>query len=294
MRKFIVFIIILCFGLTATAQNHRFAEIGAQWDVMYLSYWSGLHPKKVFATCDTLINNRYYQKIGDDYVMRVEGEKVFTRPIAIDTDILVYDFSLDIGDTLFRVRGFPGTLGPKDTLGFVVDSVASAYMGYNRKVMRVKCLYTRKGEWRYVRRDTWVEGIGSLYDDFIMPEATLNFSDMAIRLNCFYEHTEQHYTGPWPDSCSFEPNEIECPDNSLSATLYPNPTADVLNLKFSAPPLNNTYIAIYDCIGRIVMQRELRGIENSFSLAHLASGVYNYSIVNGRQKIQSGKVVVCQ
>lgn len=280
--------------LGATAQSHRFAEVGAQWGIMYNSYWSGLHPKTITATCDTVINDKYYQRIGEDYVLRKEGDKVFSRRINIDTELVIYDFSLGIGDTLFRRRSFADGLISNDTFAFVVDSVAWADIGYMRRVQRVKFFFFDKDMWRYGGKDVWVEGVGSLNNEFFLPMYTYSFSDMYMRLNCFYEHGEQLYTGWWPDSCSFEPNEIECPDNSLSATLYPNPTADVLNLKFSAPPLNNTYIAIYDCIGRIVMQRELRGIENSFSLAHLASGVYNYSIVNGRQKIQSGKVVVCQ
>lgn len=279
-------------SLCSTAQSHRFAEVGAQWNIMYLSYWSGLHPKKVIATCDTIIGAKYYQKVGENYVMRVEGEKVFTRSIAVDTDMLVYDFSLDIGDTLFRLRNFPGGL-LHDTLMFVVDSIAWANMGYNRKVQRVKCSYNRNGEWRYVRRDTWVEGIGSLYDDFIMPEATLNFSDMAIRLSCFYEHTEQYYTGHWSDSCTYIASEIECPDNSLSATIFPNPTMDEVNLKLSFPPFDGTAIMFYDCLGRLVMQQELSMIEHRISLSHLASAVYNYAIVNGEHKLQSGKVVVC-
>lgn len=69
---------------------------------------------------------------------------------------------------------------------------------------------------------------------------------------------------------------IEDHDPSFEATIYPNPTEEVLNIK--APLFENIQYTLYDAKGRIVSTNILSSEVTAVNVAHLAPGQYSVAL----------------
>ncbi len=86
---------------------------------------------------------------------------------------------------------------------------------------------------------------------------------------------------------------IEDHDLSYQATIYPNPTEDVLNIK--APVFNNVQYIMYDVSGKIVMKNILRAEVTSLEVTGLASGQYSIVLYDQNEtKIKLFKLIKLQ
>ncbi len=80
--------------------------------------------------------------------------------------------------------------------------------------------------------------------------------------------------------------------NELSAggiVLYPNPSTDMFTLQF--PAQSEVSMTLFDVTGRVVMQRELDGVEHQIDVRNLSTGTYRIVISNGGVNYV-GKVIV--
>jgi uncharacterized repeat protein (TIGR01451 family) len=73
----------------------------------------------------------------------------------------------------------------------------------------------------------------------------------------------------------------ETAENQL--LLFPNPTAEILNIHISTSMENSSY-TVLDCFGRNVGKGILDAKQNSISVKHLANGLYHLQI--GTQRVQ--------
>jgi PKD repeat protein len=62
-------------------------------------------------------------------------------------------------------------------------------------------------------------------------------------------------------------------------TIYPNPSQEIIFLKFASPP-KNEHIDIYNAIGQLEMSSLAQSLEMNINISHLANGVY-YIRLNG-------------
>ncbi len=74
-------------------------------------------------------------------------------------------------------------------------------------------------------------------------------------------------------------------------SVWPNPAADVLNVRLSAGFENGASVKMYDIQGRIMLQQSLTGMETIVNTQSLSSGVYFVDVLNGG-KSQVKKVVI--
>lgn len=76
--------------------------------------------------------------------------------------------------------------------------------------------------------------------------------------------------------------------NNDDISIYPNPGTDIVTIKgmtFSGK------IQLYDMIGRLVLEQDLRSPLSTIDISQLSNGVYNYSITKQGQKVYTGKII---
>lgn len=94
-----------------------------------------------------------------------------------------------------------------------------------------------------------------------------------------------------PIPCSVK----EVPKEQIKATAFPNPTARNLSIDISGIDIQGgqTRIKIFDCNGRICLDRIIRGEGNllSLDLSSLNSGTYSYQITFGNKVLACDKFI---
>ena len=79
---------------------------------------------------------------------------------------------------------------------------------------------------------------------------------------------------------------------NYEATIFPNPTEDVLNIRTSA--FENVTYTLYDAQGKLVMQNILSGEQTPIQVSQLAPGSYTLTLNNQTQNLKTFKLVKIQ
>ncbi len=278
-------------ALTLSAQSHRFADSTAQWNVMHTEYYftapSGSYTYEYTVQTDTVINGKSYQKIAHSdvgdwiikptyFIRKDSAQKVYSFNIDSNAEFLLYDFSLQQGDTI-TLKDYNGVTQAEYSM--TVDAVSTINLGYSRKVLTL-------GEF------TWIEGIGSIRHPF---DPVLNYQVIdgpSYGLLCFFENNQLTYHYEFYDTCNYRtPVGInEAADENVS--LSPNPTSNNFTLALSQQPQQGTNILIHDALGRIVKREELVSSTQQISVADLPNGMYTYTVTQNSARQPSGKLIV--
>jgi hypothetical protein len=132
-------------------------------------------------------------------------------------------------------------------------------------------------------------GDGGVSNDLVV--ATSGVSDPQT--SSYYDGTDAtwYYTTSTPEvRMNFNENLAgieETANNTFE--VYPNPTSDVVNIKFTAA--TNASISVMSLSGKEVMTSTVNGTQASFSTEGLSNGVYMIKVSNGTN-VQMTKVVV--
>ena len=79
---------------------------------------------------------------------------------------------------------------------------------------------------------------------------------------------------------------------SYEATIYPNPTEDVLNIRTST--FENVTYTLYDAQGKLIMQNILSGEQTPIQVSQLALGSYSLTLSNETQNLKIFKLIKTQ
>lgn len=213
------------------------------------------------------------------YLLRddVEERKVFATAIEysigdcdMNEDILLYDFSLNVEDTV-NFCLFPdwniGTIGSiENTLLFGQNTIK----------------YEIDSE--YGDDDRYYEGIGSNYGLFEV---------MFVPYKKEVKYTEYTYLTDYciNDECELflgsqfnitKNHEIQC---------YPNPSSEYVHFD-QLDDYMGSHIYIYDILGNIISTLEINQTKVTWNTEHLDSGIYIYKIIGQDSKI-TGQVHLC-
>ena len=124
--------------------------------------------------------------------------------------------------------------------------------------------------------DSYSNGTGSL--DFTIGEVVINTgTDGTNDLTQGFHQTNWNFVGL----------EDHAPD--YEATIFPNPTEDVLNIRTSSF-VNVTY-TLYDAQGKLVMQDKISTDQTPIQVSHLAPGSYSLILNNQTQNLKTFKLV---
>ncbi|MBK6525967.1 MAG: T9SS type A sorting domain-containing protein [Crocinitomicaceae bacterium] len=251
-----------------------FFEIGYPgWlDPQYL-YWIGNY-------CvngeDTVIGTEIYTQVkicGGDYfgALRDNGGQVFYVPKDSTLEFILYDFTLEVGDSI----AYPiGTWQPfYDTL--VVHAVDSILISGE---------YRTRIEFQNIP-DRWIEGIGCTAGLFIEPYANNNVSGGLSEMFCFsYKDTiyvHHSYAGNYGTGvCALQYATVDKIDQTYSISGYPNPTFGSFFIKrdFNA---SFESIVVTNSLGQMVTPEIiLSDYDLEIDLSKFPTGIYFVTLTN--------------
>jgi len=175
--------------------------------------------------------------------------------ISNPTDQLLYDFNLNIGDTLHSDYASQGSILVLDTIQMV-----TLQNGEIRK--------------QYIFNQPWIsyiEGIGGVRGLFLPLNTPQPFT---TTLYC----VKKSGINLWGSLCSTVFLGIS-KDMNISCKVFPNPFYDELNIRIENSKLTKQIeFEIFDLNGTTVFTNELQNPNTSFSLSKLTSGFYIYRI----------------
>lgn len=211
----------------------------------------------------------FYQNYG---YYRVDSLQVFFRPsVNMDSEFLIYDFGLNVGDSgNFYTDFFPGNLPGRLVLASI-DSIL------------IQGAYYRKfnfGDNAWPDSYYWIEGVGS--HSGLIP---FQFGvEWIVSLECFYQNNYGFFVDYnhevhtcW--NAGIDEAETFFPD------IYPNPARDILYVETDKPNLN--YI-LRDARGQLVLKTS----QSEISVSKLTDGIYFLEISDQAGFSTSRKITI--
>ena len=184
---------------------HPIVEDGKQWNVLFSYPWSPPEPQHKYTDIykiegDTLVDGVSYKVMyttrNEDFtgwsvcgvIRETEDRQVLYRRDGSSYDEILYDFSMEVGDTIImNGSGFyPDWM-------FVVETNEILINGEPRKQIVL--------EYSWGDQEVWIEGIGSLYG--IIDSGSLFLTGGSTNLLCYYEDGDLIWqnTTPGYDEC---------------------------------------------------------------------------------------------
>lgn len=260
-----------------------FPEQDASWEGATYTI-AGPEPYREVLCGQTVINEQSYQQFwsveGEEDTLRylaavrTNGPRVFYVEAGSEEERLLYDFSLETGDTItLPYVGLPGEVTLK------VSSVA--YVTQDTTTRKVINFVPIMGI-----QEVWVEGVGSLFGPLRRGFIAV---DAYSELFCQRLSGELGYRTAAADNCEFV---YECmmtarrdpPVPSFEAQVFPSVSSGAFQLHhLSAAPLE---ARLFDAMGRCVWQEG--GISKGAHrlwLGHLPKGIYYLTLSASNKNI---------
>lgn len=282
-NKLLLFLLLAVAGL-AKAQSHEFAPVGAEWHLQWNVLLSRESTNVQFTVIFFASSNdsimyqgvRYKIIIAEEYdysfdygLIREESGKLFFRKqgngIAFEDEVLLYDWTLSEGDTIFVQSG-------SEANGLVLNSIQDTIMN---DVQRRKFTFSYLANPEL--KEKWIEGMGSelgfpFSGTKIQPESYLGFTANS-ELLCYHEEGELVWQNPNYETCLI--NFVGIQDNSEESgfQVYPNPVTEVLHLRYDNEFINEFVYQIFNCQGLCCASGVIKQSED-ISIAHLSEGFY--------------------
>jgi len=300
MKK-LLFLIALIYSVSAKAQTsvyHPFPDSNAVWNTeSYNDCILGSNDDNysITMTGDTIINAKTYHKLFTPFIQSyiygscspngitgykgairqdTAAKKVFCVLPYESTEQLLYDFNMQVGDT---VKGVLETYPcPVDTV-HAIDSIIIGN-SYRKRWLINSCYGI------YI-----IEGIGSTAGLLMASPGCITDANLQ-GIICFQENDITLY----PDTASncqliTSINSVEKNSNKIKA--FPNPSNGSFTVAFDQP-LNILEIRISDLLGKNVLQKQTEN-QSNIKINNLNFGTYIITIFDKDYKATNIKVVSC-
>ena len=283
---------------TSVGQSYvSFPDSNAMWRVDYWDQDCWLGPGMQYQdimTGDTIIDSNTYKKIERSgisncpFVYLIEGyvgairkdtvqKKVFYRSPTAQTDILLYEFGLNVGDTLA-----PGYIAQGIE---TVDSIDSVLIGnqYRRRMhisgggIASPCFI--------------IEGIGS---NFGLLESLVSFEFGGI-LMCMKVDTSVIFpSNPSSGQCDTMVAGInDAVIAKFQIMAQPNPFTDQTTIKFQNPNSKSHTLTLYNIQGRLIRSSpEITSGEVVIERGNMSKGLYFFELRSEEGILVSGKLII--
>ena len=253
-------------GVKTRAQEYvPFLQEGNEWNTLYVMT-AGLFVESYtnyvnWCSGDTIVGGIRYTKLmgttdGDNprlfTLLREEGGKVWERLLNNQSEILLYDFSANVGDTL-RI----GYVAEE----IILDSISIEQIGgVDRRKYWFELEYGFLGEPYAI--ETWIEGIGSSFG--LLWSGSEGIVGGYYSALCFHQNGELVWQNPEYDACTVTAIK-ENKDSDIF--IYPNPANNLVHIN----GVEAAEVQVYNALGQVV--KTVRGT-NDIDVSGLAEGVY--------------------
>lgn len=277
-------------ALTILVSSQTFIQDDKTWNVVECINWGGCGTqsfkilgdttigqteyKKLYATYDTTFSNCY--KYG---ALRENENKVYFYLFANETEVLLYDFGLNVGENFNSTH----------------NSIEYQSCPIEMEVSLIDTVTIENGEQRqritFSDGEEWIAGIGSIYGLVYVGVYQCIF-DMYYDLSCCHENEELIFQSPSFDDCLVNTVGINENVGKINHSINPNPFihSTILNFDYSS---SQTYrLQIFNSTGQLIKRiNEINSGKIEISGEHLNSGIYFYQLTNDKNEIVDGKLI---
>jgi hypothetical protein len=221
----------------------------------------------------TFENSFYYAAVREDFSKRIWGIKHDSL-----TERLLYDFSLQIGDTTYVYPYEDFNNWVNDSVGLILLNIDSILIDtIYRKRFKITTLDVNWDEpgWNY---EYWIEGIGSTIGLFSQGTFQPGIVDVSFyellcyQKNDFTEYFTTYYTNY--EAC-YMPVYVGIVDKSIErrvVNLYPNPLIDISKIKISNFVNKKAHVEFYNIYGQLIKSDSFEN-NNSEIIINLKSAI---------------------
>jgi hypothetical protein len=188
-------------------------------------------------------------------------------------DVLLYDFSLDTGDSIYFDSGYLYV----DSVNYIDDKYRTIYLG----------------EPNWEGQLIWAEGIGSLAG-ILQTQCTPGLQGMGqTELNCLYLNDQLIYKSDFATiyGCRFEFLNVDSITKE-ELHIFPNPVSGQITVKFEHAHPQMMTVELIDLYGKVV--QITRSDESTFQVPtfDLLPGVYILIISDQRSIVYRNKIII--
>jgi len=310
MKK-ITFILLLFISIQLSAQNTDYFANDPQWRINYtfggsgycLSTYNYVYYVGGYDTINEHVYANLFQSGNEEYwwfgpppVYNCSGTYEFNNPAGLfrqenkkiyrwngNADEMLYDFDLDVGDTL-----------PDSPLLYeddiYVTAIDSILIGEDyRKVFSLSTSM-------YNQAFDMIEGVGFIhgflsgYPDYFYPETLVCY---ALQSVVYYENPNS-YGGECDMFVGIPDNDTQTPQTKI----FPNPSDGNITVRIQLDEATEVLIKVFDITGSVLYKDSWRfypGInEKNLNISDLPAGMYFITVIGENGKILSKKKVVVE
>lgn len=297
-KSILILILILQLSIVKGQQYFPFPDSGAIWNNAYFNYaLQDTMYSQYRIIGDTIFELTPYHKLyllndtslspsNTTYVgaLREQSKKIFFRYKECQHEILLYDFTKQVGDSIHSLFSEYeiGSCDSTTTFNGIITGIDSTLInGTYRKVYHI-------GPWY----PDWIEGIGSLAGllDPIPPQIT---GYDTWELVCFKMNDEVLYLNPNYNTCF--PLTVGISKNTINSNnrikIYPNPVTNIITIEF----LGNEYkyLTFYNNSGQIINRYKISNLKTiQLNKNDFSPGLIFYKIETTGGQYLTGKIII--
>lgn len=218
--------------------------------------------------------------------IREDSNKYYLRNLAGEEG-LIYDFSVNIGDTI--TINNPFGFMPVDA---TVTNIDSIFIEPGNEYRKRITLFEYEDFWN---EEYWIEGIGSLAGITESSwDMTLLTGGDDYTLLCYFEDDEFIYKDAFYPSCFYQIVSVVTNDYvPVASLLFPNPVIDKSTLIFDGADKKDLTVKIIDITGKLIEHIQITTpAEIKINSGKLKKGFYIYHVYEESRIIASEKFVV--
>ena len=276
-------------------------DVAFEFDINKASYFCALRN-------DTATKRVYGVYKDTAEVVHVNKDGTTTRYYSDDTtEFLLYDFSLEVGDTISAAvfldgevpygAGYPHSIV---IYKFICTSISDSIMMLNDSSLRrriyMDIVLPIGGNNQY-----WIESIGSTNGIFSSSaHSYIPYEFPSLRLLCYSVNDIQLIKFPefdydeFPDDCYCIGDIRNINEYNLipEIKMYPNPVQDILTLEIAHANTVFPYrISLFDILGKELQCFEINDKQAKINLSHLNKGLYIIRITQSKNLVLYGKII---
>jgi len=226
------------------------------------------------------INITYYNNTLPSFLLRSLDKQMFVYLLDEQTEYLLYDFDLEIGDTLPETY----TYNASNTSGVFTVSAIDSVETPNGFLKKFSLLLNGTN----YQNDALYEGAGSTGG--LIEPIFPNFLSGYHQLNC-YSLIDTTYFPVLNESasCNFNASLFEMSDE-IAHSVAPNPFS--VETEITLGESINGELGIYNLQGKLIEQIEFIGSTVKIQKGNKGEGVYFYRITENERPIATGKLII--
>lgn len=311
MKKLVTIIAVLAFMTNIKAQDYVPFPTSAVWSEYFNAPIStsltSYYYRNILTEKDTVVGANTYHQLFWSYSdtayidsptvlykggIREYNQQVFFLPKDSVHEYLLYDFSLELGDTIdYKYSKFASGYGLMMVDTLIVSTIDSVQIedGTYRKRIEFSGFF---GNYLIpIHWANWIEGVGSQMG-LLVPIGDIPTNALNYVLGCLKVNNEVIYHDAFFQTCFPITESISVYDLQNKMDIFPNPFHQYTNLKLNG----NSQISgfkVINSLGQVVLQKAIipNTTEEVLDLSLLPNGIY-FLLINGDKGVsQSVKLI---